>query len=768
MQEPHGSHDLTKLLEEVKRVSNSFLSMITPVFLALLVVAGYARASDQTLDVLHDSLYLPISIEETGIRHDLHQEAVSVSNNVGILSISQSDSTPAVMFRYENIVDRRLFGTSLSIINYPPYEVKASYNTRTYLNDCRVYEDKITGSRNVVASGFWADSAFLIKFDSATKQTSRLKLRERSSATRDVEWSPQVLISYVGDYDFDNRIEALVYVNSGRFENSRSAHCVDLNSMTLEWSLPISSPIIVERGMYACGDSSTPALMFATNNPSQGYSDANYSDRFGYLSIIDRNGELLFKKVISVGIGGEYLVEAYEDGHFYLLHDIMPDSLEEVNLETNGFPETERCYLSLIDCHGNLEKTVAIERTANVIWTQPLGEDKNPVIGVGYISGTIAMYDTALTYIGAFKSLSMKRYHGLIRLPGGVEGLVYSNGIYSLSLERMAVFGSIINRFYPVKFNESGEVISMYLMSSNDLNLVNLSRSSLWDNVSLFYVRNKNPFLSLFILLLVGLLAALYYRHKTKLKLLSEREVELEKTKAALEVAHARILTQEKYRQAQDIAGGFAHEIRNALFPARTALSKLKKTTENDLADADRIQKMSHLCDRAIYRAITLTKMISDFTKLEDMKELELVNLRHSVDSVLEILQQRVDDQSVTVTIQCKDYQVQSNKNQFEIVLMNLLTNALDALTQAENPSILITSGTVDGRIIVRVADNGSGIKVDERKRVFDLFYSTKPDKGTGIGLTTAKKIVEMYGGSISVSELDNGWTAFDLSLKPA
>jgi signal transduction histidine kinase len=64
--------------------------------------------------------------------------------------------------------------------------------------------------------------------------------------------------------------------------------------------------------------------------------------------------------------------------------------------------------------------------------------------------------------------------------------------------------------------------------------------------------------------------------------------------------------------------------------------------------------------------------------------------------------------------------------------------------------------------------DNGAGIPRENLQRVFDAFYSTKPDNGTGIGLAMAKKIIEMYDGEISVSSDHGKGTTFSLKLKPA
>jgi two-component system cell cycle sensor histidine kinase/response regulator CckA len=100
---------------------------------------------------------------------------------------------------------------------------------------------------------------------------------------------------------------------------------------------------------------------------------------------------------------------------------------------------------------------------------------------------------------------------------------------------------------------------------------------------------------------------------------------------------------------------------------------------------------------------------------------------------------------------------IEADKTQIEQVVLNLVVNARDAV--GENGAIklrtLDLSGSEtdsNGRVVLEVIDNGSGIRPEIAKRIFEPFFTTKGmDKGTGLGLSTVRNIVEKHGGTIQV-----------------
>jgi len=97
-------------------------------------------------------------------------------------------------------------------------------------------------------------------------------------------------------------------------------------------------------------------------------------------------------------------------------------------------------------------------------------------------------------------------------------------------------------------------------------------------------------------------------------------------------------------------------------------------------------------------------------------------------------------------------------------VLLNLLTNALDALEGRPNGQIRVLARRRGGQVEIAVVDNGPGIPLSQRPELFKPFQTTKP-KGTGLGLVITRKLVTLMHGTVEVQPTSLGETAFVVSL---
>ena len=99
---------------------------------------------------------------------------------------------------------------------------------------------------------------------------------------------------------------------------------------------------------------------------------------------------------------------------------------------------------------------------------------------------------------------------------------------------------------------------------------------------------------------------------------------------------------------------------------------------------------------------------------------------------------------------------------QLVIVVANLLRNAVDSMTKA---GIISLRGTyVDGRVLIEVEDQGTGISTEDVHRVFEPFFSTK-SRGMGLGLAISRAIIENHRGKIRVTSAEGKGTCFTISL---
>jgi signal transduction histidine kinase len=128
----------------------------------------------------------------------------------------------------------------------------------------------------------------------------------------------------------------------------------------------------------------------------------------------------------------------------------------------------------------------------------------------------------------------------------------------------------------------------------------------------------------------------------------------------------------------------------------------------------------------------------------------------------LSLLEGSFQGQQIAIEVDVKgDPVVHGYPNEFSQVLLNILINARDALTERETagPRVLITIGTDGSRAVVTIADNAGGIPEEIIGKIFDPYFTTKgPQAGTGVGLFMSKTIIEKnMGGLLAVRNAEDG-----------
>lgn len=209
------------------------------------------------------------------------------------------------------------------------------------------------------------------------------------------------------------------------------------------------------------------------------------------------------------------------------------------------------------------------------------------------------------------------------------------------------------------------------------------------------------------------------------------------------------------------LAGGLAHDLNNLLTPILSYVDLLQRQMPTGSRNA---VFLGHVQDAA-QRAANLTRQLLALSR-KQVLDVQVLNLSELVRQTLPIVRRLVPDTIEIVTeFDEREQLVQIDPGQFEQVLLNLITNARDAMPQGGRIS-LSTRSVSTHEICLGVEDQGAGIPPELIDRVFEPFFTTKPrGKGTGLGLAQVRGIVEQHGGSIYVdSELGEG-TSFDIIL---
>ncbi len=224
------------------------------------------------------------------------------------------------------------------------------------------------------------------------------------------------------------------------------------------------------------------------------------------------------------------------------------------------------------------------------------------------------------------------------------------------------------------------------------------------------------------------------------------------------------------------LTGSLAHEIKN---PLSTIKINLRLISE-DLEGAD-LAKLNKMCaeesDRRFRRALRkiavieketdrLEQILNGFLRYIDRTELELarVDINELVSDMVDFYSPQARSHSITVRegLHGEPLVCKVDADMLKQVILNLFINSQQAMDSGGE--LMIRTGRQANEATIQISDTGSGISGEELSRIFDAYYSSRP-QGSGLGLPTAKRIVEAHKGSISVDSERGKGTSFTIKL---
>ena len=225
-------------------------------------------------------------------------------------------------------------------------------------------------------------------------------------------------------------------------------------------------------------------------------------------------------------------------------------------------------------------------------------------------------------------------------------------------------------------------------------------------------------------------------------------------------------MTEELYKRiniAETFSSDLAHEIRNPLTSLKGASEILDDTFDSEKRKK-LIKVISHDVER-IERLITdYSQMLKDEASLSRAK-MEKIDLSNVVNSVVEDFNSDLANLNKNIEIKINYNDLNGTKlnvlgveSKLEQIIANLLDNAVSF--SPPNSKILVIYGIKKEKIQLIIEDEGSGFNEKNINKVFDRFYSNRPEKfgeHSGLGLNIVKNIVELHGGSIIASNQSNG-----------
>ncbi|KPK30113.1 MAG: hypothetical protein AMK69_04375 [Nitrospira bacterium SG8_3] len=214
------------------------------------------------------------------------------------------------------------------------------------------------------------------------------------------------------------------------------------------------------------------------------------------------------------------------------------------------------------------------------------------------------------------------------------------------------------------------------------------------------------------------------------------------------------------------LAGGVAHEINNPLAIINEKVGLLRDLVSmNKDYSRERFLGIVDSVLSSVKRCSTVTHSLLGFATHVEVR-FETIALDQLIRQVLVFMGKESEYRRITLNLEVQDNlpSIESDVGQLEQVFLNIINNAFDAVDDGGRINIELMAEGPD-MVIVRVADDGCGISEENLKHIFDPFFSTKGEKGSGLGLSITYGIVQKLGGRLDVQSIKGEGSTFTVTL---
>ena len=318
-----------------------------------------------------------------------------------------------------------------------------------------------------------------------------------------------------------------------------------------------------------------------------------------------------------------------------------------------------------------------------------------------------------------------------------------------------------------VHFVYSEDILSNIIsLQNNNKNLAMLKL----DNYRDIYKQGRkqiilfNTAVSIFVLILFFIFYFyIYYHKRLNIELEIRVEDEIKKQKAQEEI----LIHQSRSAEIGEMINNIAHQWRQPLNNLSLTIQNIGFKYENDVLTKE---ELNETIDKSKMIINSMSNTIDTFRNFfEPTKNKNLFKVEHSIENTLEILSSTLRFYNIEVVKEIiDDVEIYDYENEFSQVLLNIITNAKDALVsnKIEKPIIKVNVSKIQNNVIVKIKDNANGINEKIIANVFEPYFTTKgKGNGTGIGLYMSKLIIEKnMNGKLEVENDEKG-AVFKITL---
>lgn len=226
----------------------------------------------------------------------------------------------------------------------------------------------------------------------------------------------------------------------------------------------------------------------------------------------------------------------------------------------------------------------------------------------------------------------------------------------------------------------------------------------------------------------------------------------------------------------QNLTRVLRHEIMNSITPISSLTSTLREILDHDMTKqnghyelkdegAEDLREGLSTIENRSKGLIKFIDAYREYTSLPKPK-MTTVRLRDLIEKVAMLMKTELRKTKIDFTYEySSEYlTIQADEEMIEQVLINLLKNAIEALSETENPKLTLIGRHDENAVKIEVIDNGPGIIKEAREHIFVPFYTTKRT-GSGIGLSLSRQIMQMHNGSLSVESEPDVKTVFTMKF---
>lgn len=212
----------------------------------------------------------------------------------------------------------------------------------------------------------------------------------------------------------------------------------------------------------------------------------------------------------------------------------------------------------------------------------------------------------------------------------------------------------------------------------------------------------------------------------------------------------------EKMAGVGQLSAAIVHELKNILAVIKGAAYILNITNENGKEEINTIQK-------AVDEAENVIRTLLDYSG-RDRNGSKMIHIGTVINQILLLSKKEIIRKGITVkkNIDNECYVNSTSREAIKVILQNIILNAIQAVNFDGRIDISCLQNNEE--VIVKIKDNGGGIKIHPKEKIFDPFISTKED-GNGIGLWITKKLMTSLNGEIIIDEPNKGETEFTLCI---